>query len=229
VVGASSSPSPGTHYRVHGATTAPSAFPRGHGRNPGSSGNRWLLDQRQQMWQTAPRDSQTDFGWISSGSGVLRRLRADQSLPAAPSASVHFAAFPSEPRPIAKSCWWRGAAAGMACHLSRPHREPSACRWNCCLFEWKPRQRHPRLLGKRHIRSGEGGTNPWPRSRFPVRTAIFIGPQGSDGCVVAGTVCRRSLGAADARLSMRRDSFIKLPATGRGGPAIAGLAVGWAA
>ncbi len=95
------------------------------------------------------------------------------------------------------------------------------------LFEWKPRSAIPVALAsatagaaRRYI-LGLGPLFPVPHH------AIFIGPQGLLGCVVAGLLA----GGLSSLLTLgvyaaRRLHFAKLPIHWKWWPAIGGLAIG---
>ncbi len=118
-----------------------------------------------------------------------------------------------------------GAAAGMSATFATPIAAVLLA-VELLLFEWKPRSAIPVALAsatagaaRRYI-LGLGPLFPVPQH------AIFIGPQGLVGCVVAGLVagglsCLLTLGVYAAE-----DSFMKLPIHWKWWPAIGGLAVG---
>ena len=118
-----------------------------------------------------------------------------------------------------------GAAAGMSATFATPIAAVLLA-VELLLFEWKPRSAIPVALAsaaagaaRRYI-LGLGPLFPVPQH------AIFIGPQGLGGCVIAGLLagglsCLLTLGVYAAE-----DSFMKLPFHWRWWPAIGGLAVG---
>jgi CBS domain-containing protein len=118
-----------------------------------------------------------------------------------------------------------GAAAGMSATFATPIAAVLLA-VELLLFEWKPRSAIPVALAsaaagaaRRYI-LGLGPLFPVPQH------AIFIGPQGLGGCVIAGLLagglsCLLTLGVYAAE-----DSFMKLPIHWRWWPAIGGLAVG---
>jgi len=118
-----------------------------------------------------------------------------------------------------------GAAAGMSATFATPIAAVLLA-VELLLFEWKPRSAIPVALAsaaagaaRRYI-LGLGPIFPVPQH------AIFIGPQGLAGCVIAGLLagglsCLLTLGVYAAE-----DSFMKLPFHWRWWPAIGGLAVG---
>jgi CBS domain-containing protein len=94
------------------------------------------------------------------------------------------------------------------------------------LFEWKPRSAIPVALAsatagaaRRYI-LGLGPLFPVPQH------AIFIGPQGLAGCVVAGLVAGGLSSLLTLGVYAAEDSFMKLPIHWKWWPAIGGLAVG---
>jgi CIC family chloride channel protein len=118
-----------------------------------------------------------------------------------------------------------GAAAGMSATFATPVAAVLLA-VELLLFEWKPRSAIPVALAsatagaaRRYI-LGLGPLFPVPQH------AIFIGPHGLAGCVIAGLLagclsCLLTLGVYAAE-----DSFQKLPIHWRWWPAIGGLAVG---
>jgi chloride channel protein, CIC family len=118
-----------------------------------------------------------------------------------------------------------GAAAGMSATFAAPIAAVLLA-VELLLFEWKPRSVIPVALAsatagaaRRYI-LGLGPLFPVPQH------AIFIGPQGLAGCVIAGLLagcfsCLLTLGVYAAE-----DSFLKLPIHWKWWPAIGGVAVG---
>jgi chloride channel protein, CIC family len=118
-----------------------------------------------------------------------------------------------------------GAAAGMSATFAAPIAAVLLA-VELLLFEWKPRSVIPVALAsatagaaRRYI-LGLGPLFPVPQH------AIFIGPQGLAGCVIAGLLagcfsCLLTLGVYAAE-----DSFLKLPIHWKWWPAIGGIAVG---
>ena len=118
-----------------------------------------------------------------------------------------------------------GAAAGMSATFATPIAAVLLA-VELLLFEWKPRSVIPVALAsaaagaaRRYI-LGLGPLFPVPQH------AIFLGPQGLAGCVIAGLLagclsCLLTLGVYAAE-----DSFMKLPIHWKWWPAIGGLAVG---
>jgi len=118
-----------------------------------------------------------------------------------------------------------GAAAGMSATFATPIAAVLLA-VELLLFEWKPRSAIPVALAsatagaaRRYI-LGLGPLFPVPQH------AIFIGPQGLAGCVIAGLLA----GGLSALLTMgvyaAEDGFQKLPIHWKWWPAIGGLAVG---
>jgi H+/Cl- antiporter ClcA/CBS domain-containing protein len=118
-----------------------------------------------------------------------------------------------------------GAAAGMSATFATPIAAVLLA-VELLLFEWKPRSVIPVALAsaaagaaRRYI-LGLGPLFPVPQH------AIFLGPQGLAGCVIAGLLagclsCLLTLGVYAAE-----DSFMKLPIHWKWWPAIGGRAVG---
>jgi len=118
-----------------------------------------------------------------------------------------------------------GAAAGMSATFAAPIAAVLLA-VELLLFEWKPRSAIPVALAsatagaaRRYI-LGLGPLFPVPQH------AIFIGPQGLAGCVIAGLLagglsCLLTLGVYAAE-----DSFLKLPIHWMWWPAIGGIAIG---
>lgn len=118
-----------------------------------------------------------------------------------------------------------GAAAGMSATFATPVAAVLLA-VELLLFEWKPRSAIPVALAsatacaaRRYI-LGLGPLFPVPQH------AIFIGPHGLAGCVMAGLVA----GGASCLLTMgmyaAEDLFQKLPLHWQWWPAIGGIAVG---
>jgi len=118
-----------------------------------------------------------------------------------------------------------GAAAGMSATFATPIAAVLLA-VELLLFEWKPRSAIPVALAsatagaaRRYI-LGVGPLFPVPQH------AIFIGPEGLMGCIIAGLLA----GALSSLLTLgvyaAEDSFMKLPIHWKWWPAIGGLAVG---
>ena len=118
-----------------------------------------------------------------------------------------------------------GAAAGMAATFATPVAAVLLA-VELLLFEWKPRSAIPVALAsatagaaRRYI-LGLGPLFPVPHH------AIFIGPQGLLGCVIAGLLA----GALSSLLTLgvyaAEDSFMKLPIHWMWWPAIGGVFIG---
>jgi H+/Cl- antiporter ClcA len=118
-----------------------------------------------------------------------------------------------------------GAAAGMSATFATPVAAVLLA-VELLLFEWKPRSAIPVALASATAGAARRyilGLGPL----FPVPAhAIFIGPRGLAGCVVAGLLA----GCLSALLTLgvyaAEDSFLKLPIHWKWWPAIGGLAVG---
>jgi len=118
-----------------------------------------------------------------------------------------------------------GAAAGMSATFATPIAAVLLA-VELLLFEWKPRSAIPVALASAAAGAARRyilGLGPL----FPVPPhAIFIGPQGLAGCVVAGLLA----GGLSALLTLgvysAEDAFAKLPIHWKWWPAIGGLAVG---
>ncbi len=118
-----------------------------------------------------------------------------------------------------------GAAAGMSATFATPVAAVLLA-VELLLFEWKPRSAIPVALASaaagaaRRYLLGLGPLFPVPRH------AIFIGPEGLLGCVLAGLLA----GGLSALLTLAvygaEDTFAKLPVHWMWWPAIGGLAVG---
>ncbi len=118
-----------------------------------------------------------------------------------------------------------GAAAGMSATFATPIAAVLLA-VELLLFEWKPRSAIPVALAsatagaaRRYI-LGLGPLFPVPQH------AIFIGPQGLAGCVVAGLVAGGLSSLLTLGVYAAEDSFMKLPIHWKWWPAIGGLAVG---
>jgi H+/Cl- antiporter ClcA/CBS domain-containing protein len=118
-----------------------------------------------------------------------------------------------------------GAAAGMSATFATPIAAVLLA-VELLLFEWKPRSAIPVALAsatagaaRRYI-LGLGPLFPVPQH------AIFIGPQGLAGCVIAGLVAGGLSSLLTLGVYAAEDSFMKLPIHWRWWPAIGGLAVG---
>jgi chloride channel protein, CIC family len=118
-----------------------------------------------------------------------------------------------------------GAAAGMSATFAAPIAAVLLA-VELLLFEWKPRSAIPVALAsatagaaRRYI-LGLGPLFPVPQH------AIFIGPWGLAGCVIAGLLA----GCFSALLTLgvyaAEDTFMKLPIHWKWWPAIGGVAVG---
>src|SRR5579871_6681652 len=118
-----------------------------------------------------------------------------------------------------------GAAAGMSATFATPVAAVLLA-VELLLFEWKPRSAIPVALASATagaVRRYVLGVGPL----FPVpQHAIFIGPDGLAGCVIAGLLA----GGLSALLTIAvygaEDTFMKLPIHWKWWPAIGGLAVG---
>jgi chloride channel protein, CIC family len=118
-----------------------------------------------------------------------------------------------------------GAAAGMAATFATPVAAVLLA-VELLLFEWKPRSAIPVALAsatagasRRYI-LGLGPLFPVPHH------AIFIGPQGLLGCVVAGLLAGGLSSLLTLGVYAAEDSFAKLPIHWKWWPAIGGLAIG---
>jgi chloride channel protein, CIC family len=118
-----------------------------------------------------------------------------------------------------------GAAAGMSATFATPIAAVLLA-VELLLFEWKPRSAIPVALAsatagaaRRYI-LGLGPLFPVPQH------AIFIGPQGLAGCVVAGLVAGGLSSLLTLGVYAAEDSFMKLPIHWKWWPAMGGLAVG---
>jgi H+/Cl- antiporter ClcA/CBS domain-containing protein len=118
-----------------------------------------------------------------------------------------------------------GAAAGMSATFATPIAAVLLA-VELLLFEWKPRSAIPVALAsatagaaRRYI-LGLGPLFPVPHH------AIFIGPQGLLGCVLAGLLAGGLSALLTIGVYAAEDSFMKLPIHWMWWPAIGGLAVG---
>jgi len=118
-----------------------------------------------------------------------------------------------------------GAAAGMSATFATPVAAVLLA-VELLLFEWKPRSAIPVALAsaaagaaRRYI-LGLGPLFPVPQH------AIFIGPHGLAGCVVAGLLAGGLSSLLTLGVYAAEDSFLKLPIHWKWWPAIGGLAVG---
>jgi chloride channel protein, CIC family len=118
-----------------------------------------------------------------------------------------------------------GAAAGMSATFATPVAAVLLA-VELLLFEWKPRSAIPVALAsatacaaRRYI-LGLGPLFPVPQH------AIFIGPQGLLGCVIAGLLAGGLSSLLTLGVYAAEDSFMKLPIHWKWWPAIGGLAVG---
>jgi H+/Cl- antiporter ClcA len=118
-----------------------------------------------------------------------------------------------------------GAAAGMSATFAAPIASVLLA-VELLLFEWKPRSAIPVALAsatagaaRRYI-LGLGPLFPVPQH------AIFIGPQGLAGCVIAGLLAGGLSALLTIGVYAAEDSFMKLPIHWKWWPAIGGLAVG---
>jgi H+/Cl- antiporter ClcA len=118
-----------------------------------------------------------------------------------------------------------GAAAGMSATFATPIAA-TLLAVELLLFEWKPRSAIPVALASatagaaRRYVLGLGPLFPVPQH------AIFIGPQGLAGCVVAGLLAGGLSALLTVSLYAAEDCFLKLPIHWKWWPAIGGLAVG---
>jgi H+/Cl- antiporter ClcA/CBS domain-containing protein len=118
-----------------------------------------------------------------------------------------------------------GAAAGMSATFATPIAAVLLA-VELLLFEWKPRSAIPVALAsatagvaRRYI-LGLGPLFPVPHH------AIFIGPQGLLGCVIAGLLAGGLSALLTAGVYAAEDGFLKLPFHWQWWPAMGGLAVG---
>ncbi len=118
-----------------------------------------------------------------------------------------------------------GAAAGMSATFATPVAAVLLA-VELLLFEWKPRSAIPVALAsatagaaRRYI-LGMGPLFPVPKH------AIFIGPEGLAGCIIAGLLAGGLSALLTVGVYAAEDSFMKLPIHWKWWPAIGGLAVG---
>jgi H+/Cl- antiporter ClcA/predicted transcriptional regulator len=118
-----------------------------------------------------------------------------------------------------------GAAGGMSATFATPVAAVLLA-VELLLFEWKPRSAIPVALAsaaagaaRRYI-LGLGPLFPVPQH------AIFIGPQGLAGCVVAGLLAGCLSSLLTVSVYAAEDAFLKLPIHWKWWPAMGGLAVG---
>jgi len=118
-----------------------------------------------------------------------------------------------------------GAAAGMSATFATPIAAVLLA-VELLLFEWKPRSAIPVALASaaagaaRRYVLGVGPLFPAPQH------AIFVGPQGLLGCVVAGLLAGGLSALLTLAVYATEDAFLKLPIHWKWWPAIGGLAVG---
>jgi len=118
-----------------------------------------------------------------------------------------------------------GAAAGMSATFATPIAAVLLA-VELLLFEWKPRSAIPVALAsaaagaaRRYI-LGVGPLFPVPQH------AIFLGPRGLAGCVIAGLLAGCLSSLLTLGVYAAEDTFMKLPIHWKWWPAIGGLAVG---
>jgi H+/Cl- antiporter ClcA len=118
-----------------------------------------------------------------------------------------------------------GAAAGMSATFATPVAAVLLA-VELLLFEWKPRSAIPVALAsatagavRRYI-LGLGPLFPTPPH------AIFLGPAGLLGCVIAGLLAGGLSSLLTVSVYTSEDLFVKLPIHWKWWPAIGGLAVG---
>jgi H+/Cl- antiporter ClcA len=118
-----------------------------------------------------------------------------------------------------------GAAAGMSATFATPIAAVLLA-VELLLFEWKPRSAIPVALASATAGAARRyilGLGPL----FPVPAhAIFIGPAGLAGCVIAGLLAGCLSSLLTVGVYAAEDSFLKLPIHWKWWPAIGGLAVG---
>jgi chloride channel protein, CIC family len=118
-----------------------------------------------------------------------------------------------------------GAAAGMSATFATPVAAVLLA-VELLLFEWKPRSAIPVALASatagaaRRYLLGVGPLFPTPPH------AIFIGPEGLLGCVIAGLLAGGLSSLLTVSVYASEDLFAKLPIHWTWWPAIGGLAVG---
>jgi len=118
-----------------------------------------------------------------------------------------------------------GAAAGMSATFATPIAAVLLA-VELLLFEWKPRSAIPVALAsaaagaaRRYI-LGVGPLFPVPQH------AIFLGPRGLAGCVIAGLLAGCLSSLLTLGVYAAEDTFMKLPIHWKWWPAIGGLSVG---
>jgi chloride channel protein, CIC family len=118
-----------------------------------------------------------------------------------------------------------GAAAGMSATFATPVAAVLLA-VELLLFEWKPRSAIPVALSSATagaMRRYVLGLDPL----FPVPPhAIFIGPEGLMGCVIAGLLAGGLSALLTIGVYSAEDLFAKLPIHWKWWPAIGGLAIG---
>jgi CIC family chloride channel protein len=118
-----------------------------------------------------------------------------------------------------------GAAAGMSATFATPVASVLLA-VELLLFEWKPRSAIPVAMASATAAAARRyilGLGPL----FPVpQHAIFIGPRGLAGCVIAGLLAGGLSALLTLAVYAAEDSFAKLPIHWKWWPAIGGLAVG---
>jgi H+/Cl- antiporter ClcA len=118
-----------------------------------------------------------------------------------------------------------GAAAGMSATFATPISAVLLA-VELLLFEWKPRSAIPVALAS----ASAGAARRYILGMGPLfvvpQHAIFIGPQGLAGCVIAGLLAGGLSALLTIGVYAAEDSFMKLPIHWRWWPAIGGLAVG---
>ena len=118
-----------------------------------------------------------------------------------------------------------GAAAGMSATFATPVAAVLLA-VELLLFEWKPRSAIPVALASATggaVRRYVLGLGPL----FPVpQHAIFIGPEGLMGCVIAGLLAGGLSALLTVAVYGAEDLFAKLPIHWKWWPAIGGLAIG---
>jgi H+/Cl- antiporter ClcA/CBS domain-containing protein len=118
-----------------------------------------------------------------------------------------------------------GAAAGMAATFATPVAAVLLA-VELLLFEWKPRSAIPVALASATAGAARRyilGLGPL----FPVPPhAIFIGPQGLIGCVIAGLLAGGLATLLTHGVYAAEDTFAKLPIHWKWWPALGGLVVG---
>jgi CIC family chloride channel protein len=118
-----------------------------------------------------------------------------------------------------------GAAAGMSATFATPVAAVLLA-VELLLFEWKPRSVIPVALASaaagaaRRYVLGLGPLFPAPEH------AIFIGPEGLIGCVIAGLLAGCLSSLLTVAVYAAEDSFMKLPIHWKWWPAIGGIAIG---